>query len=196
MELATEIVRRLEGRRVNDARLKRGSSKQHHGKPKRSATDLAKAVAIIYAKIAVHPALAESLKKSYAYTTGGTGIRHALKDPKTVDSEDAQFILVTRSAFINYMSAKARKAGICLRQGRLQRTAIAAPLTHTFGQQIDLSISGAQEKWRLSEKQRQSPGPDRRGIPLITNVFSVPTKSGHRPFENIFRRTTHIPPIT
>lgn len=59
-----------------------------------------------------HPALSESLGKLYAYTNDGDGIRHSLKDEKTVDSEDALFMLVTCSAFINYMSAKARKAGI------------------------------------------------------------------------------------
>ncbi len=66
-----------------------------------SAADLAKALKAITRKVVIHPALAASLEKLYVYTSDGHGIRHALKDENSVDCEDAQFMLVTCSAFIN-----------------------------------------------------------------------------------------------
>ncbi len=78
------------------------------------AADLAKALKAITRKVAIHPALSASLEKLYAYTSDGHGIRHALKDENSVDCEDAQFMLVTCSAFINYISVKASKAGISI----------------------------------------------------------------------------------
>ena len=41
-----------------------------------------------------------------------SGIRHALMDESTCDFDDAKFMLVSSSAFINYLISKAQKAGI------------------------------------------------------------------------------------
>ena len=62
----------------------------------------------------VHPALKEAFRKLYAYTGDAEGIRHALLGESDLDVEDAKFMLIACSAFINYLVAKADKAGIPL----------------------------------------------------------------------------------
>ncbi len=62
----------------------------------------------------MHPQLKAAFQSLYTYTNDADGIRHALKDAPDVALEDATFMLVTCSAFINYMIEKARKAGIAL----------------------------------------------------------------------------------
>ena len=64
--------------------------------------------------VALHPSLKEGFQKFYGYTSDAAGIRHAMKDASTVDQEDALFMLVSCSAFVNYLVAKATKAGITL----------------------------------------------------------------------------------
>jgi hypothetical protein len=63
---------------------------------------------------AIHPALKEAFTNLYHYTSDADGIRHALLGESNTAQEDAQFMLVACSAFINYMTAKASKAGISL----------------------------------------------------------------------------------
>lgn len=62
----------------------------------------------------LHPALKEAFQRLYGYTSDAQGIRHALMDEPTLDIEDAKFMLVSCSAFANYMVVKAQKAGITL----------------------------------------------------------------------------------
>jgi AbiJ N-terminal domain 4 len=62
----------------------------------------------------MHHSLRDAFQKLYGYTNDAEGIRHALKDDPTVDVENATFMLVTCSAFVNYLVAKAAKAGIDL----------------------------------------------------------------------------------
>ncbi|MCJ7614296.1 hypothetical protein MUO71_06000, partial [Candidatus Bathyarchaeota archaeon] len=66
-------------------------------------------------KIGLHGALKQSFIKLYAYTSDAEGIRHALMDAPTLSSEDAKFMLVSCSAFVNYLTAKAEKAKIELK---------------------------------------------------------------------------------
>jgi hypothetical protein len=47
----------------------------------------------------------------YGYTSDAEGIRHALMDEPTLESEDAKFMLVSCSAFVNYLRSKAARAG-------------------------------------------------------------------------------------
>ena len=75
---------------------------------------LAPALDKIKSKIGLHNALAEGFKKLYGYTSDESGIRHALTDASTCDFDDAKYMLVSCSAFINYLIAKSRKAGINL----------------------------------------------------------------------------------
>lgn len=65
-------------------------------------------------RIKVHPSLEKGFKQIYGYTSDGDGIRHGLTEEATCDFEDAKFMLVSSSAFINYLIVKANKAGIQL----------------------------------------------------------------------------------
>lgn len=62
----------------------------------------------------LHVDLKESFKKLYSYTSEADGIRHSLMDQPNLSFEDAKFMLVSCSAFINYLLSKASKAGINL----------------------------------------------------------------------------------
>ncbi|WPL43546.1 AbiJ-NTD4 domain-containing protein [Priestia megaterium] len=79
-----------------------------------SKTTLGRAINKIESEtgIILHADLKEGLKKLYHYTSDSAGIRHAIKDDSTVDFEDAKYMLVTCSAFVNYLVAKAEKAGV------------------------------------------------------------------------------------
>jgi AbiJ N-terminal domain 4 len=62
----------------------------------------------------LHPALEGAFSKMYGYTSDAQGIRHALMEEPSLSAEDAKFMLVACSAFVNYLIAKAAKAGIAL----------------------------------------------------------------------------------
>ncbi|HEY7340670.1 MAG TPA: hypothetical protein VH591_07305 [Ktedonobacterales bacterium] len=64
--------------------------------------------------VPMHPHIKAAFQSLYSYSSDAGGIRHALKDAPDVALEDATFMLVTCSAFVNYMIEKARKAGIAL----------------------------------------------------------------------------------
>lgn len=64
--------------------------------------------------VKIHSALKEGFKKIYGYTSDSDGIRHALNELPNCDYEDAKFMIVSCSAFINYMLSKADKAGLKL----------------------------------------------------------------------------------
>jgi hypothetical protein len=61
-------------------------------------------------RVKVHPYLNEAFQKIYSWTNDDEGIRHSLKDQPTVDREDAQFMIITCSAFINYLQVKKMKS--------------------------------------------------------------------------------------
>lgn len=63
-------------------------------------------------KISLHPALKNAFKNLYGYTSDAQGIRHALLDESELHFEDAKFMLVSCSAFINYLEAKISKTNI------------------------------------------------------------------------------------
>ena len=63
-------------------------------------------------KISIHGGLEAGFKNLYGYTSDGDGIRHALMDEPNLDQEDAVYMLVSCSAFVNYLIRKADKAGI------------------------------------------------------------------------------------
>lgn len=74
---------------------------------------LGKALDIVEEKIGLHKALKKAFDSLYGYTSSAEGIRHALLDEKVnLTFEDAKFMLVSCSAFINYLISKAMKAGI------------------------------------------------------------------------------------
>ncbi|MHA2264437.1 MAG: AbiJ-NTD4 domain-containing protein [Candidatus Thorarchaeota archaeon] len=75
---------------------------------------LGQALKIIKSKIQLHSDLKEAFRKLYHYTCDADGIRHALMDKTNLDFEDAKFMLVCCSAFINYLLSKSSKLGIKL----------------------------------------------------------------------------------
>jgi len=78
---------------------------------KKKAT-LGQALKEIESKVRLHPALKSAFNSLYGYTSDAEGIRHALLDESNLSFEDAKFMLVSCSAFINYLISKASKAGI------------------------------------------------------------------------------------
>jgi AbiJ N-terminal domain 4 len=81
---------------------------------KNSKATLGDALKTVGPKVALHPALSRAFDKLYGYTSDADGIRHALLDTPTLEQEDALFMLVSCSAFINYLTAKCARAGIAL----------------------------------------------------------------------------------
>lgn len=63
-------------------------------------------------RVPMHGAFKGALSKLYGYTSDGDGIRHALLDETRVGEEDARFMVVACSAFVNWIIAKAATAGV------------------------------------------------------------------------------------
>lgn len=57
----------------------------------------------------IHSALKSSFSSLYGYTSDENGIRHSLLEESTLKQEDAKFMLVACSAFINYLLIKTNK---------------------------------------------------------------------------------------
>jgi hypothetical protein len=74
---------------------------------------LGKALTQLESKIgSFHKSFRNALNNLYGWTSDAQGIRHALLGDSDLDIEDARFMLIICSAFINYLAAKADKAGI------------------------------------------------------------------------------------
>jgi len=70
---------------------------------------LGKALKVLEKNGYIHPALAEAYKKIYGWTSDEGGIRHALSDKGDVEITlaDARYMLVSCSAFVNYLISNA-----------------------------------------------------------------------------------------
>jgi AbiJ N-terminal domain 4 len=79
---------------------------------KQNKATLSPALNAVEKKTKLHSVLKEAFQKLYGYTSDAQGIRHGLMDEPTLDAEDAKFMLVSCSAFVNYLVVKAQKAGI------------------------------------------------------------------------------------
>ncbi len=79
------------------------------GNPKAELSD---ALKVLETKISLHGALKRGFIAIYGYTSDADGIRHALTDESSVDFVDAKYMLVSCSAFINYLKMKSEKASI------------------------------------------------------------------------------------
>ncbi|GAB2779512.1 hypothetical protein HNQ93_001487 [Hymenobacter luteus] len=74
-----------------------------------SSATLGRALAEIEKLYPLHKALKAGFSSIYGYTSDASGIRHALlEDDIEVKFEDAKFMLVSCSAFINYLKMKVR----------------------------------------------------------------------------------------
>lgn len=69
------------------------------------------------AGIQLHPSLERAFEQLYGYTSDESGVRHALTDEGHLELEDAKYMLVTCSAFINYLVVKADKVKVDLTTG-------------------------------------------------------------------------------
>lgn len=68
---------------------------------------LGKALSIIEKRYGLHGALKNAFSSLYGYASDSGGIRHSLlEDDISVNMEDAKFMLVSCSAFINYLKTK------------------------------------------------------------------------------------------
>jgi hypothetical protein len=66
--------------------------------------DLSKCLKKLETAKAFHPAFKSALEKLYGYTSDEKGIRHSLiEESREITKADARFMLVTCSAFINYL---------------------------------------------------------------------------------------------
>jgi hypothetical protein len=54
----------------------------------------------------LHPALKESFLKLYGYTSDEGGIRHAMLEEPDLTADDAKYILLSCTSFINYLKSK------------------------------------------------------------------------------------------
>lgn len=76
------------------------------GKPKATLTQ---ALKTIESQVPLHGALSTAFEKLYGYTSDASGIRHALSEESDIDFHDAKFMLVSCSAFTNYMIGKSQQ---------------------------------------------------------------------------------------
>jgi len=68
---------------------------------------LGEALKIIEKEHSLHSALKKSFSSLYGYTSDSSGIRHALLETDSdVELEDAKFMLISCSAFINFLKTK------------------------------------------------------------------------------------------
>lgn len=61
-------------------------------------------------EIKLHSALKSAFSSLYGYTSDEGGIRHALLEAESVRFEDAKFLLVVCSAFVNFVAARLKDA--------------------------------------------------------------------------------------
>jgi hypothetical protein len=70
---------------------------------------LGEALKVLDKTLPIHGALKQAFERLYGYTSDAQGIRHALLDEPSLGLEDAHFMLVVCSAFVNYLKAKLAK---------------------------------------------------------------------------------------
>lgn len=71
-----------------------------------SKATLGQAIDALDEHIEIDGGMKRAFKAMYGYTSNSDGIRHALKDKTTVTSSDAKYMLVTCSAFVNWVTEK------------------------------------------------------------------------------------------
>jgi hypothetical protein len=78
----------------------------------RKNPSLSEALKLMQPTFLPHRAFKDALEKLYGYTSDADGIRHSLFESSNLDFEDAKFMLVSCSAFVNYLTVKATKSSI------------------------------------------------------------------------------------
>jgi hypothetical protein len=77
-------------------------------------SDLGAALKALEKGAGLHGALRSAFNSLYGFTSDSSGIRHALLEEPNLTFDDAKFMLVACSAFINYLKAMASTARIKL----------------------------------------------------------------------------------
>lgn len=78
-----------------------------------SAQGLSGALADLNKKVEIHPSLRNAFVKLYGYASNEEGVRHSLGDETTnVGFDEAKYMIVACSAFMNYLISKANVAGL------------------------------------------------------------------------------------
>ncbi len=62
-------------------------------------------------KVRLHKAIQSAFSNLYGYTNDADGIRHSLMEEENLGQEDAQFMLASCSAFVNYLIVKNLRLG-------------------------------------------------------------------------------------
>ena len=71
-----------------------------------------KALAKLAVNIKMHSALKAGFSKLYGYTSDEDGIRHPILEDENLGFAEAKYMLVTCSAFVNFLVDKGREAGL------------------------------------------------------------------------------------
>lgn len=79
------------------------------------AQGLSGALAELGKTLPIHGAMKQGFIRLYGYTSDSDGIRHAILDDPNVGFDEAKYMLVSCSAFVNYLIAKADAAGLLVR---------------------------------------------------------------------------------
>jgi hypothetical protein len=74
-----------------------------------SNAELGKAIKKLKEILPIHGALEQGFMKLYGYTSDGDGIRHAMMEEDNLDQEDALYMLISCSSFVNYLMVKWNK---------------------------------------------------------------------------------------
>ena len=75
-----------------------------------SAGGLAVALRVLSETAEIHPALKKGFVALYGYTSDEDGIRHAILEEKHIGYEEAKFMVVSCSAFVNFLLGKGANA--------------------------------------------------------------------------------------
>jgi len=76
------------------------------------AQGLSGALSALEAHVPIHGALKQGFVRLYGYTSDADGIRHAILDESNVGFDEAKYMLVSCSAFVNYLVSKAGSLGL------------------------------------------------------------------------------------
>jgi len=79
---------------------------------KKKKPSLSQALNILKKEIGLHSALEKAFDSLYGYTSDEKGIRHCLMDEAKLYQEDAKFMLISCSAFVNYLVSKISRTGL------------------------------------------------------------------------------------
>ena len=63
-------------------------------------------------QIEIPEPLKQAFERIYGYASSHEGIRHALQSEPNITQDEARFMLISCSAFVNYLISKSASAGI------------------------------------------------------------------------------------